>query len=45
MDLRLNTLEPSDFNRSEGEELDEEEEDKRIHDIIPPSFSVSIKNN
>jgi hypothetical protein len=40
MDLRLHSLEPADFNRAEGDELDEEEEDKRSSEIVPPLFQV-----
>jgi hypothetical protein len=40
MDLRLNTLEPTDFNRAEGVELDDDEEESRLNEIVDPVFVV-----
>ncbi|KAL0478765.1 proteasome assembly chaperone PAC1 [Acrasis kona] len=38
MDIRLHPLEPSDWNRAEGIELEAEEEINRINECKPPSF-------
>lgn len=40
MDLRLQPLEPTNWNRAEGEELDEQEEDQRIDELKQPTFKV-----